>query len=97
MFKKRTLNWIDALPKSRSYNFYNFLFISGISHRNSYVHSVNILNPLVFSSESSFMIIVPKNVQSFYKKKLYAPNAELIKCSVYNTVLPEVKKKLKLL
>ena len=24
MFKKRTLNWIDALPKSRSYNFYNF-------------------------------------------------------------------------
>ena len=27
MFKKWTLNWIDALPKSRSYNFYNFLFI----------------------------------------------------------------------
>ena len=27
MFKKRTFNWIDALPKSRSYNFYNFLFI----------------------------------------------------------------------
>ena len=21
MFKKRTLNWIDSLPKSRSYNF----------------------------------------------------------------------------
>ena len=28
MFKKRTLNWVDALPKSRSYNFYNLsLFI----------------------------------------------------------------------
>ena len=28
MFKKRTLKWIDALPKSRSYNFYNLsLFI----------------------------------------------------------------------
>ena len=27
MFKKWTLNWIDALPKSRSYNFYNSLFI----------------------------------------------------------------------
>ena len=26
MFKKRTLNWIDALPKSRSHNFNNFLF-----------------------------------------------------------------------
>ena len=26
MFKKQTLNWIDALPKSRSYNFNNFLF-----------------------------------------------------------------------
>ena len=24
MFKKRTLNWIDALPKSRSYDFYIF-------------------------------------------------------------------------
>ena len=23
MFRKRTLNWIDALPKSRSSNFYN--------------------------------------------------------------------------
>ena len=27
MFKNWTLNWIDALPKSRSYNFYKFLFI----------------------------------------------------------------------
>ena len=32
MFKKRTLNWIDALPKSRSYNFYNFFYSFNAFH-----------------------------------------------------------------
>ena len=46
MFKKRTLNWIDALPKSRSYNFYNFYLFNrfhiGVATLSEYIEFASV-------------------------------------------------------